>query len=1504
MEQLNLKEPVEELKLTPEFGYTPAQKARDFQLQEEAGVQLTEDFEGVRSQLAQLHREDEEGDMYAAAGNILASQQGEGEAQGVSDFVKNYQILHSYRDITSSLEEEAAINQIEDSFATNDNTRINNDNLKFVSDLEDGMTKANILQTKLEELREYADNGSQWKRLKDAVPDWLGRLVAGQAMWDVLKQPTVEDLLVDVATPVAVQAALASGQTEESKKAPKISYVAVREAQEKEIAEKAATLTSEEFSEYLDGVVSSVKQFHPTYIKNFVNDLESGVDKSMDLFGALELSGAAEMLFKFGGKSAAKVAKATGNNVKATQIVKQAVEDGKDKVTILEDAVTSTATQPFQNNPYRAMSNQIKDQLADTLADPEAMEIISKYREAGELTGEELTVAKEIVKEDVKSMLKGTSTDLLDTMAIDIERTETGAYNAKVLIGTGMDGKAAMDVAAVQNMARRMGLQPGEWNVANVDGSGLYLQVVKPLSEHQLTRIGAEGDDISDFSAMGLQRYFAGSTKQSVKAHQYATASERLESGMRTEMLKEAAAVLKPLSKDEKKMVASIFENMQKANEGYGRWLTEEEVESLPDKVARAYKTFKKHSDIDYIAHNDIVYNRLSGEGWKLIDNKVAKEVPLKAITRKDFDKIIVDGADTYDEFKTKLSDGTHKLIAINRRSILDSDLNYTHKLVSSSTFDPQPLPRFITNYAAGGRRAYTQGTAMVKVGNTFEKAGKIFNSFPRTLRAGTNSLHLKQYADEVNHAIETAKMVQDGLIDPVRAQQLITKANYKFLNVRNWDDLKSLVKSSDNTDGILDLRSRAQVLEDGQKYIYDNGFENFADTVENLDDSLQELIDVRAEFGRRRGRILDGINGGEAKLASIDKIWEDTITRASYNNAMSDLNRWYERQFAENFQKFVENGSTMKPSQLINGKLMPFEQVPTELRKEYRAALAMQQRYERLRNTPTAYDKYMDRVLKTCARKLDNIPFVGRNLKRFIESAEPAAAARALHFNYTMGWFNSAQFWKQALGIVNTAGIHPIRTAQGVLAYIPIRLGYYAQESGKTGVLKHLAEFFTRATGVSKQDYYDFLQYMNKAASTHSMGLRQEMSARHARSVAYNNLKRFQYIGFEEGTNANLIVSDFVAFMENKGKSFREIAAYADDMYLNMTRASESAFQHGDVVPTQLLAQWTTYPLRLIEAMGNKRLTKTQRLGILASNMLMFGTAGTLGTKMSEVNAYRFLKDEAGIPGEIAGAITTGIFREALKTAGYDVDEGLSLGEWIGKELSFFDTDGEDFMISNLIPSSSAYGHVASSLYVISKLINPDTNNFDIVDFAQMVSRERGLPTGMRKAAQAYLAAETHKITNTKGKIVKENTNIKDALAVLTGFTPAESTFSTYIYEMIKDETTFMNNCYEDYVKPYQDAYNSYNNDIEGRLDDPKKAQEELDRRKEAMNKAYAAALQMLQNRNVGDRIIKDFKKKVIEGYRAERVEVTSEKAGYKYNPNLMRSVKEQVLKINKGEQ
>lgn len=1504
MEQLNLKEPVEELKLTPEFGYTPAQKARDLQLQSEADIQPSEDFEGVRAQLAQLHREDEEGDMYAAASQVLSMQQGEGVVEGVSDFVKNYNILHSYEDISSSLEEEAATNQLEKSFRENDNTRINNDNLKFITDLEDGMTKANILQTKLEELREYANNGSQWKRLKDVVPDWVGQTVVGTPLWNVLSQPAVEDVMIDYATPLAVQAAIASDQTEASKDAPKISYVAVREAQEEEIAKRAAELTAEEFSDYLDGVVNNVKQFHPAYIKSFVNDMETGVDKSMDLFGALEISGAAHALFKFGGKSAAKVAKGAGNTKEATQIVKQAVEDGTDKVTILEDAVTSTATQPFQNNPYKTMSNQVKDALADTLADPKAMEMIERYRQAGTLTGEELTVAKEIVKEDVKSMLKGTSTDLVDTMAIDIERTETGAYNAKVLIGNGMDGKSAMDVKAIQNMANRMGLQPGEWNVADVDGSGLYLQIVKPLSEHQLTRIGAEGDDIKDFTSMGLSRYFSGSSHQSKKAHQYATASERLESGMRAEMVKEATAARKGMTKDETKMLATLYENMQKANEGYGRWLTEDEIAGLPERVAKAYKVFKKHSDIDYIVHNDITYNKLNGEGWKIIDNKIAREVSPRAVNARDFGKMIIDGAETYEEFQEKTKGGANRLIAVSRRSILDNDLNYTHKLVPASTFDAKPLPRFITNYAAGGRRAYTDGTAMVKVGTTFEKNGRVFNSYARTLRAGADSVKLRQYVDEVNSAIEIAKMSRDGLISPVRAQQLITQADYKLLNVRNWDDLKDLVKSADNPDGLLDLNSKAQYLENGQKYVYDNGFTNFYDGVENLEDSLQELIDVRAEFGRKRGRILDGINGGEAKLASIDNIWEDTITRASYNNATSDLYRWYERQFAANFQKFVENGTTMQPAQLINGKLMPFEQVPTALRNEYRAALAMQQRFERLRNTPTAYDKYMERVLHSAARKLDNVPFVGRNLKRFVEHAEPAAAARALHFNFTMGWFNSAQFWKQALGIVNTAGIHPARTAQAVLAYIPIRLGFYAQETGKTGVLKHLAEFFTRATGVSKEDYHNFLKYMKDSASTHSLGLRQEMSARHSRTVAYNNLRKFQYIGFEEGTNANLIVSDFVAFMENKGKSYREIAAYADDMYLNMTRASESAFQHGGAVPTQLLAQWTTYPLRLVEAMtANNRLTKTQKLGILSANLLMFGTAGSLGTKMTEVNEYRYLKDTAGLPSEVAGAITTGILREALKTAGYDIDEGLSLAEWIGKELSFLETDGGDFMMSNLIPASSAYGHIASSLYVVSKLINPDTTNYDVVDFAQMVARERGLPTGMRKAAQAYLAYETQKIVNTKSNTVKNNTNIKDSLAVLTGFTPAESTYSNYIYEMIKDEQKFMENCYEDYVKPYQDDYNSYNNDIQGRMDDPQKAQEELKRREIAANKAYAAALQMLYNRDVGEQVIKDFKKKVIAGYRSSDVAGASTSSGYKYNPNLMRSIQEQVLKVDQGE-
>lgn len=1470
---------IEELQVFKKTDVAPVQADREEELQTQAGIENSREYETVRSQMAAKHYNEENENLYMAAEMLM--KENPLETPKVVEALDNYAMHHGFNDLQSSLEEEAAANQLSNAYIQNPNTAINATNLAFTGDSEAYNTKAKLLETSLKEWEDYANSGTTWK-------DWYQGALELPAE---IKMTEAQRNLYNFGMFLPAQALEASPFTIDGKRVTSLSYNKIRNMQIEDIALHAATMSSEDFSKYLKEIGTEIKKARPEAILQLVDDLRVAPDRSQDLYSVLEVSGMVDDLLRFGGKSAATVAKNAGNTKVAKEVLTGTVVEGTDKGTIIEDIVSTTATKPFQNTPYMSYSNKVADEVAPAIAEIESGRYVN-ITALKNATEEEMNKVRAIIKDDIEAQLKNNTTEPTDILAIDVEESAAnGMYNAKILLGTGMDGNAAMDVAAAQNMAKRLGFAEGEYNVVRKDGEGLYLQVVQPISEDQFTRIGAIGDNIEDFTAMGFMRYFGGSTHISEKAHTLGVASERQLITMRNILYKDRQAVLKKCSKDEKKMFSNLKEHWQKANDGYGAWPTEDEVTTYPKNVQDLFKVYKTQSDLEYIFNNDKVLRKLHAQAYKIIDGKIAKEVSVKNVTKENFKNFVIDGAENFKEFEEKTQGGQYRLIKINKKSQLEFELDYDYKLVPASTYREDELPRFITKYAEGGRREYEYGTAFVKQGRSFWHGSKLINGFAKTFRAGSDIKKLQQFADEGNDAIRIARELRDGLIDEAEAQRQLVKGDYKYFNVRNYDDLKKAID-----EGGLNIDNNFQVLEDGQKYHYNNGAMTLSDEAEDLEDSLQELIDFRSDRFNKRGKLLTDVNGDETKLASVWSVWDKTIEKAAYTNCLSDLHNYYQRQFASNFRDLVKGSNVMSPEMLIRGQLKGFEELPKEQWDRLRAAMNMQSRYERLSNTPTAYDRYIGRQMQRLARALGNVPGVGRNFRQIIEDFEPAKAARALHFNYTMGWFNSAQFWKQALGISSVVAIHPLRATQAMLAYVPLRLGYAAKMAGKDGVTSKLAEFFAKATGISKQDYNDFLEFMSKASSTKSMGLRQDMSAHHARTVAYNNLKRLQYIAMEEGTTANLVVSDFVAFMEKKGESVEKILGYSDDLFMNMTRASESAFQHGGTFPTQLLAQWTTYPLRMIEAMGNKRLTKAQRIRVLSTQLAMWGVGGTFLSSKGEANVYRYLTDGAGVPTEVASIIATGIIREAMKEGGYEIDEGLHISDLISKELSFVGENTDNFELSSVIPASSSYGHVMSTLKTIANIVNPETTPYDTIAAAQMVAREQGLPTGIKSIAKSYLAYKTEVIRNTKGKVIKEDTTLEDAVKTLIGLKPVENRLTQYMYDMTQDQMQHARTLYEDYIKPYQEVFVDYEF-TNGRNDDPQKREEQRHILENKLRKMISFAYQDLKDSYAGEAPHNELTRLIMKGYQTGTVEGATKSTGFRYSPNLMRQIEEQVL-------
>lgn len=1409
------------------------QQKREYELQERAGIVPSADFKGTRSKVAQENYEKEMNNLYMASEDSLSAG---ADAATIANYIQGYINRNAQGDADVSLEVAAADNSVEEAWADNPQTASNAYNSAITEDEAEVLAKAEVLESWARENKDRVENSSWWEKFGAGASRVLMPFFGAQALdQDVF--PFGKEVPFE------------------------FSSYTTRQRQQKYIDDFAKTHTTAEFKRFLDDVTDymwNVKGSDPMTIEAFVTDMQGSVNKANDIFGAFEIGTPILRAVN----NSIRAAKVSGNTKKAKEAIVNTLKQGTDTQTILEEVVTNSASKPFMNSQLVSYSNKVAEEIADTLADKRAMNIIEKYRAEGVFEEADLSLAKQLASEEFKVNLNKDLKEALDINAVDIIEDESGSYLTSITIGTGINGDAAMDDVAAIAYAKRLGLPDGSYKITKQDGEGLYIQYFTPLKDKALKIIG-DNNAVEDWSLKGFGRIFAGVVGVSEKAHAKDIQATRFLTAMRNRMHETYSTGYHKLNSKDREALNTIYKKGQKANAGRGVWYNEDQLRDLgaTEDMVKAYKDFRTVSDIEYITNNDKVRRELSRQGYMLSDNDLIIKEANPALLDKNFNSMSIKIGDnlynsnniTADTLKKEYIDKGYKLIQVSKRSQLQDDLNYNYMLVPAEQFKATPLPRFITNYAPGGRRKYTYGTAFVKIGRRIFSEGKEMNGFAKTLTSGTDIKALRQYADEVNRAIEIAKRAAETG-NRAEADRAITEASFKYFKVNNWEDLEKLIRSKDNPKGIIDTNYKATVLEDGESLIYDNNLDTVYDGVERLDDALQDILDTRYEFSRHRGNLLDAVNGDEAKILNINEIFDKTINKAAYNNAIGNLHNWYGREFRKNFIKYVDTSNGFNPNnysdqELIkNAKILPINKVPAEDRDGVRAALNMQSHYLRISNAQTPYDKYVSRVMTAAARSLgDYVPGMERDMKVLerLASTDPAKAARAMGFQAVMGWWNPAQLYKQALGVTVTAAMEPLHATRAFLAYPFIRLGYRYKDM--PGLRRSFSKFAVKAAGITSEDFENIIKYMDQYGSLDGTKMLVGMDAKHAAFLSRSKIINSQYFFMNAGTNLNYIVSDITAYlaMKGKGKSFKDIAEYSDDLYLNMTKASESNFQAGQKLPTTVFAQWLTYPTRLIESMFNKRLSRKQRASILLSQIALWGAAGTLGDTNTELNIYKNLVEDCKVSPDLAGFITSGLMQQLGKEYGVVVDESLHLKELIEKEFLLYDAARGEFNMPS-IPASVAFSQVASIYNAIKEAVAPETGEFDFYNWLKDRATDRYFPSGPRNLAKAVVAYHTGKFFNNHKEYLRDNATNYDAIKQLLGFQPYEQKEMNYLYEALADYKTTVEDFYKE-LEPLLDQINAYD-ESGGIFEDPHRREQEQERLINRYNKDMKAYRQILK--------------------------------------------------------
>lgn len=1398
MELLDFKTPVPSI----DFDSTrnlinPAQQAREMELQERAGVEPSADYAGTREKLASTQYEDEMNLLYRTTEDTLNRGV---NADSMSKYIKSYSERNGLDNSDVSLEVAAGTKETQDAFTNNPKTAMNN--AVDVDDVSDRQSKNEIYTTWLKELKDYFTSFSGWRKF-------------GAFTEQAVIPEKFETLLIRSYLPKEASEGVGMNRQELTDK--------VRN----DIAKAAEESTPKEFKQYLENLSSRMradKDINPIIAERFIDDMLEGISGWQDIFGSVDLAlGAASAMHSL--STAVQAASAAGDVNKLRRLAREAYQ-ANDKETLLNNFITSSAIKPTQNATAVASDARVAEMMGDQVSALEAQRDLERWVNAGIYSDEELKNLTEAASKNVKRIFAVKDVDPVDVL---VRETDDGR-----LITTGLFGDAegnALSVRAANKLAKNMGLEKVSYTLVKKDAEGYFVQLDKEINRqdaygiHLMHAANIADDKYAkewrfehDVQGLfnGVARIFGGSTRIGTEAHARGVEADRIRNAVKSWIDTTYKKTMRSLKKENLKALNDLYEEGQHANGGFGKWFSKEELDAkaIPEDVQRAYFDFKTVSDLDYLANNSEKRRELIRKGYKMYGDTIGVKERFDKVKGSNY--IVADAKGNIIPLSDldKLNEADYTLVKVHRGMAVQSDLTATHVLLPNSAAAVSDLPTFVTHYMPGGRRQYVNGTLFVKVGRSWynPSTGTKLNGYAKTLIAGTDEKALKEYAEEVNKLID---IWNDSSLDDIAKARVLADTELKRFKVDSYEDFKQLMRSKDNPKGIIDPEYKAQVLEKNGQYTYNNTLQTVQEDLNDVDWAMQDLLTARSQYNRSRGNLLDDVNGNTVRLLNIQDIFDKTADKAAYTLAKGDLAHWYAKDLSH-FKSVIKNWDDLQSmsdvDKINKAELLDSMSANPEQLKMIRSARRYLEHGWRVLNGRTKYDKMLENFMLKTAKAVDAaLPWNLRGTKFFegIANLNPARIAKGVGFNYVMGWWNPAQLYKQGLGVLNVAALEPVNALKALQIYPLVRLA----RGSKGGVYNAYKKAALKLAGLTDNEFDDMLKYMERYGTEKSSGLliANEYGAALRRDKGLGQrIWDTQYQFMNEGNAANYYVADIAAYLARKGKSWKEISAYSDDLFINMTKTSESAFQRGQFLPTSVFTQWMTYPTRMIEALANQRLTRAQRLRLAASQIALWGVGGTFLTERQELNMFTSLQ-EHGLSDEQATSLTNGLLGYIGKEIGVDFDEGLHMLEqldFVGNLAGMMENAEIKFPsipAAQIINQSIALGKAAVDL------VAPEGGVYDFDRWAKSVATTKNLPSALRNSTKALIAWKYHNFYNNKGQqLNKEDVQTYRVLLQALGFQPYEQKMDRMMQLALTQRDEVLKDAVES-MKPMADAIRHY---------------------------------------------------------------------------------------------
>lgn len=1389
----------------PKQTYSLGQMEREFELQLKAGYDKNTNFKQVREQAArELEAEDSEIYEKSVENSLLS---GNLTAEGAVAFDSVYE--HPVRDASVSLETMAANNEQAEAYA-DDTHKVILDSIDENPSSDDDGTKAWINLGWQHDMEEYFRTGT--------FPELFGEFVTKMV-------PFISEL--DEQAPGALSFLYTSKKDDWDK-----------------MMKEAWKLPPEQYKAFLYNVVGqhlkSMTKLNAEEVYRRGMETKDYAENAFTVIDAVSMD-------------VIKLARMFGNAGKSVNTAAKAIKEGSKAVAIQESLPTAIKGGHIKDMNWH---NSVQHELFNGKTIDVLDDIVEAARTENVVVDKaELDILVDAARKKMSEGAAPSVGDPVDYLWSDtVEVGNAGEWLYHALFGPSPKGEGGGFISEklAENFAQRgLRLKKGQYTIHKAigDGTGYYIDAVQGLSEEALR--GVSTGHVDDFKTRhkgvvgAVERWLSGSTVRSSEEHKRSIEAARKATVIQDKMNQHLEKV--GASKKDWEKVDEAIKYGHTLDDGNGKWLTAEQLDELglTDKQKQLYKACKEVNDTTYAIMNDAIVREATAKGFGMdSEGMIVREINPKSVTHDMFDRMVIQ-APGQKLTSTNISGaqamkliekGNYKLMEIHTGYINSNLLSYNYKLVPAEKASLRPLPRFITNYQEGGPRAYQFGSYYIKAGRAWQTGENVLNAHPITLMAVTSEREAREVVEDYGKLWDIAKKyeghLEDSLVDMTKD---IEAAELKRLNINDGEDLLDIVRTDENYKGILDLSSeeyKPRVLRHGEEITYNNGRRSLAKPTGLWDDPTIELINNNWKFGKgRRTKLLRDIQGQPAAMKSYKEMTARSIQRAANAGVWADYKRYMETSFRRDFSSVIDtqggryNPYALSDTTLIKtAKILPEAAVDESQKDLVRAAKRFQDIYMMSTNVRTEADQAIHRAMTGLGRRLLKTDLISPEMAENIADSDPSKAIRSLHFAASMGWWNTAQAWKQMLGTVSAFAAHPVDCTKAMLAYMPIRAMYRYKDT-HPALYKAFRKTAATMGGYGEDALDGLMKYMDQFGTLSSIKRLPGVDEARAASIFNTKLWKSSYFFTEMGTNFNYGVTDTMAFMERWAKKsgkigqrdLAEIAARADDLYVNMSRTTQSKLQSSTV--GSWVTQWLSYPMRMMESVLNRRLTAGERMRIAAQQISMWGVGGTFLDEENRLAFYDWLTQDAGMDKDVANLAVNGYVTYLGRLAGVEINEGLQLGDLFKNQLLVYKLATEQELVLPKVPAGNFPGVIASVYNAINDLIFPDTTNFNMLVYLKKRATDKTLPTGLKNVSKAALMMTINRVYNNSGELVKEDADTRDAILQLLGFNSSEGT-EMYYKKLYEDAEGEVIRDYASQLEPMIEEW--YMTDISSTPEDP----------------------------------------------------------------------------------